>query len=149
MPHFAFPTDGLPAAGSHPVWRRLPNLRFFTVSWLVHAALVVLAGSIVLFHNAKETPHFTAGDCDSFLVQASEAPDSQPPSASSASQMPTFTPPAMQAEAPPISAIVSTAPAAGFSLPAATVTGISNSAITAQLASAARVARGSTRFGAL
>jgi hypothetical protein len=87
----------------------LSNCRFFTVSIFVHAIIVLMGGSVVLFHVVPEPPDFVAGS-DGVLVQAADS--TEPPAAPKLSQAVSqqFTPEVPTMATLPLSAIVTTAP---------------------------------------
>ncbi len=84
---------------------RLAASRFFTFSLLLHVILVVLGGSVVLFHHFNEAPDFTSdgGGLVSSDV-AVQPPAEQPPDPAQQ----TFTPEQPSISAPSVSAITST-----------------------------------------
>ena len=84
---------------------KLAQSRFFTFSLLLHVELVVLGGSVVLFHRMTDAPDFTSdgGGLMSNEVTA-QPPQEQPPDMSQQ----TVTPEAPSINAPSVSAITST-----------------------------------------
>ncbi len=56
--------------------RRIAASRFFTFSLLLHVVIVVMAGSVVLFHFTKPPDDFTAGSADGLVSQDAQV---QPP----------------------------------------------------------------------
>ncbi len=83
---------------------RLAASRFLTFSVLLHAVLVLMGGSVVLFKQYVEPPDFAAdGDLVGSEVQV-QAPAEQPPDLTQQ----TFTPQTPQLQAPTVSAISTT-----------------------------------------
>ena len=85
--------------------------RFLTISVLLHVALIVMGGSVVLFKHMAEPPDFTSGDglvADSVEVSA---PPEQKPEVQE--QLP---PQAPSLSAPSLTAITSTAAAPTFAV---------------------------------
>ncbi|MDP9292396.1 MAG: DUF4159 domain-containing protein [Verrucomicrobiota bacterium] len=111
--------DLLPARSKrlHKLYRRLSRSRFFTLSLLLHAALIFLVGGTVLFNKYVEPPDFT-GEAGGGFVSAEQAAQ-RPAPAQPQLQQPMFTVTApSNATAPTIAAITTAAAAqSAFSLP--------------------------------
>lgn len=86
---------------------KIAQSRFFTFSLLLHVVIVVLGGSVVLFHKATDAPDFTSeGVGDLMSTEANVAPPvEQPPDMT---QNQTVTPDAPSITAPTVSAITTT-----------------------------------------
>jgi len=86
--------------------QRFTTSRFFAVSVLVHALIIILIGQAVLFHKAQDPPDFTTTDSD-FVTEKS--PEAGKPADSGASA--TLPPQAALAPAaPPVAAALDTHP---------------------------------------
>ncbi len=94
---------------------RLARARFFTFSALLHLAIVIMGGSVVLIKNLAEPPDFAAG-ADSGIF-SSEPETAQPPTAP-VNPTPEFAPPTPQTAAPSATTITTTSPTAIFFQPA-------------------------------
>ena len=86
---------------------KIAQSRFFTFSLLLHVVLVVLGGSVVLFHRITDAPDFT-GDGSALMNNevAVQPPIEQPPDMS---QQQNVTPEAPSNTAPTVSAITTNA----------------------------------------
>ena len=86
---------------------RIAQSRFFTFSLLLHVVIVVLGGSVVLFHRMEDAPDFTSegGGLMSSDVSV-QPPAEQPPDLS---QQQNVTPEAPSITAPTVSAITTNA----------------------------------------
>ena len=85
---------------------RIAQSRFFTFSLLLHVVIVVLGGSVVLFHKYSEPPDFTSDGNGLLGEEASvQPPLEQPPDMS---QQETFTPQEPTISAPTVTAITTT-----------------------------------------
>jgi hypothetical protein len=84
---------------------RLYKSRFFTVSVLIHAIIVMVLGGTVLFNKYVEPPDFTGGEGEGGFVSPEQA--AQPPQQQAPPQQPTFTVTA-PTNAAPINAITTT-----------------------------------------
>jgi hypothetical protein len=115
--------------------------RSFVVSALLHLALVLMGGSVVLFQQSKDAPDFVAGN-DGFLVDPGQtaAPPDDP--LSQPQQAPQT--PASSTAAAPLSALVTTALAPRWQANAqmAPIRGISDSAKSAMASLETKLARG-------
>lgn len=81
---------------------RLAGARFLTVSFLIHAVIVIVLGGVVLYKAVPETPDFVSGSEGSLL----ETPDQTIPAAElSQTQPQDFTPPAPAVAPPPLSMV--------------------------------------------
>ena len=91
------------------VAEKLVASRFFTLSALIHAVVVILAGSAVLFKHYAELPDFAASDGGLVVDEGqAEAPPEQPPDFTEQ----TFQPPAPQIHAPTPNILSTTNPIA-------------------------------------
>jgi hypothetical protein len=87
------------------IQERLAASRFLTFSVLLHAVLVLMGGSVVLFKQYVEPPDFAASDGGLVSADAAvQAPPEQPPDLTQQ----TFTPQTPQLNSPTISAIQTT-----------------------------------------
>jgi hypothetical protein len=100
------------------IQERLAASRFLTVSLLIHAIIVVVGGTVVLFKAIEQPPDFTAGG-DGGLV-GDEAAAEAPPQDSQASETAVFTPETPQINTPSVDAITTTSTtSASFQIAAA------------------------------
>ena len=91
---------------SQKLQEKIAQSRFFTFSLLLHVVIVVLGGSVVLFHRMNDAPDFTSDGGGLMNADTSaQPPPEQPPDPS---QQQTFTPEAPSITAPTVSAITTT-----------------------------------------
>lgn len=107
---------GSPSTISSRLLMRLGACRFFTVSFIIHAIIVILCGSAVLYRAQEETPDFVGGSEGLLADTAEPSPPSAAPETSAA---PEFTPPAPSLTAPAMSSLLTTATQTAFKVPTA------------------------------
>lgn len=126
---------------------RIAASRFLTFSLFVHAIIIVLAGSVVLFRATEEPPDFQS-DSGGLIVDAG-TPD-LPQDSASGPEMKEFTPPTPSVAAPLLPVLATTAQVPNWSVNTgadAQARGIANS-IKGSLASLGGGAGNGTGFGA-
>ncbi len=82
---------------------KIAQSRFFTFSLLLHVVIIVLGGTVVLFHRAIDAPDFTSIGDGLMSAEPSVTPPAEMPPDMSQEQ--TFTPEAPSITAPSVSAI--------------------------------------------
>lgn len=97
------------------IFRIAAQARFFTFSVLVHTALVIFAGSFVMFHRVENPPDFEASD-SSMVMEAQQ--QSEPPAGGSQASAPQLAPPAptVSPQLPSVDAIATASPLSNFQL---------------------------------
>lgn len=77
-----------PAVGKPSLLARIADMRFVSVSVLIHAILVIFGGSVVLMKSAVQPPDFVAGDGE--LITPEDASSAAPPESPPAPAIPQY-----------------------------------------------------------